>query len=247
MQTLRELGIFVGIPENSDESPSSQPIGLRLIGKLLGLAPDAPAGVGASMQAMLGLVKTLPPISLDAQLVNPDGGEQPYLPTIRIAPSAGLIISTRLHFFRNGMESSPSENSGAAGTDIAPNDLDPGAWTITVRRAGISDKGYVRLEHSLNAIVRQSPDDIHLEAWFVGSNMFIKGTGFAHNASVKVQYTFWNAPLGNIQGGEPDDVPTNDSGAFDAPPKNMTFTPTRFSITVVDSETKAHKTEDQIV
>lgn len=151
MHTLRELGEFVGIPQDSGEFGSPiPPIGLRLIGKLL--APVSTAQQRASMRAMIALVRTLPPISLEAQLLNP-GGQEPYAPVIRVNTSPGLVTSTRFHYIESGREFAPSRNFGAAGGDFSPTTLSPGQWEIVVRRAGISNTGYTRLSKSFRATV----------------------------------------------------------------------------------------------
>ncbi len=174
MNTLRDLGIFVGIPQDSGEYGAPQPpIGLRLVAKLL--APAAPAGLGGSVRAMLSLVKTLSPIALDARLLDPDGGEEPFSPAIRIAASPGLVTSTRIHFIQSGKEFAPSQNYGAGGGDFSPIQLGPGAWTIAVRRAGIGHTGYVRLEKSFNVTVRSTPVDMPID--LTPPSIMVKASG----------------------------------------------------------------------
>jgi hypothetical protein len=58
MRTLRELGEFVGIPQDSGEFGSPiPPIGLRLVSNLL--APVSTAQQRSSMRAMIGLHKAV--------------------------------------------------------------------------------------------------------------------------------------------------------------------------------------------
>jgi hypothetical protein len=151
MRTLRELGEFVGIPQDSGEFGSPiPPIGLRLVSNLL--APVSTAQQRSSMRAMIDIVQILPPIGLEAQLLNP-GGRESYTPIIRVTSSSGLVISTRIHFIQSGREFAPSQNFGAAGGDFSPTSLGPGQWEIVVRRAGISNTGYTRLSKSFSTTV----------------------------------------------------------------------------------------------
>ena len=151
MRTLRELGEFVGIPQDSGEfGPPIPPIGLRLISKLL--APVSTVQQRSSMRAMIALLQTLPPISLEAQLLNP-GGREPYAPVIRVTSSPGLVISTRIHFIESGREFSRSQNFGAAGGDFSPTQLGPGQWELVVGHAGISNTGYTKLSKSFRTTV----------------------------------------------------------------------------------------------
>ncbi len=151
MRTLRELGEFVGIPQDSGEfGPPIPPIGLRLVSKLL--TPVSTPQQRASMKAMIALLRTLPPIALEAQLLNP-GGKEPYTPVVRVNSSPGLVISTRFHFIESGREFAPSQNFGAAGGDFSPTQLPPGQWEIVVRRNGISSAGYTRLSKAFRTTV----------------------------------------------------------------------------------------------
>jgi hypothetical protein len=101
---------------------------------------------------MIALVRTLPPVGLEAQLLNP-GGREPYVPVIRVSSSPGLVISTRIRYIESGREFAPSQNFGAAGGDFSPTTLGPGQWEIVVRRAGISSTGYTRLSRSFRTTV----------------------------------------------------------------------------------------------
>jgi hypothetical protein len=151
MNTLRELGTFVGLPQDSGEYGSPiPPISLRLVSQLL--APVSTPQQRASMRAMIALVRTLPPIGLEAQLLNPVG-QEPYKPVIRVSSSPGLVISTRITFIQSGREYPAGQNFGAAGGDFSPTHLGPGQWEIIVRRAGISSAGYTRLSRSFRASV----------------------------------------------------------------------------------------------
>lgn len=150
MRTLREIGVFVGIPEDSPEFGAPSNIGLRLAGDLL--APTSPAAQNRSLLGINDLIGMLSPISLDAALLDSDGVE-PFQPVIRIAPSQGLVISTHVLFIISGQLLYYSPNYGAAGGDVTPTQLGPGQWDIVVRRSGIGSGGYQRLEKSFGATV----------------------------------------------------------------------------------------------
>jgi hypothetical protein len=192
MRTLRELGEFVGLPQDSAEFGAPvPPIGLRLVSKLI--APVSTAQQRASMRSIVDLLRTLPPISLEAQLLNP-GGTEPYVPVIRVTSSPALVISTRIHYIESGNAFPSSRNFGAEGGDFSPTTLAPGQWDIVVRRAGIGNTGYVRLSKAFHTTVtraerppdnRPSPSPPHISVEHSGPanavRFVVTGTNFLKN------------------------------------------------------------------
>lgn len=153
MRTLREIGGFVGIPEDSPEFGAPSNIGLRLAGDLL--APTGSSAQIRSLRGIDGLLQTLSPISLNAGLLDAEGVE-PFQPIVRLVASPGLVISTRVLFFMSGQLFHYSQDYGAAGGDVTPTQLGPGRWDIVVRRSGIGNGGYQRLEKVFRATVTRS-------------------------------------------------------------------------------------------
>lgn len=156
MRTLREIGVFVGIPEDSPEFGSASAISLRLAGDLL-----APISANNQNKSLRGLSNILDGpigvITLESELLTP-GGVEPFQPVIRVKPSEGLVISTHILFKQiggGGLGESP--NYGASGGDFKPTQLGPGQWEISVRRSGIGNGGYVRLENAFRASVSAIP------------------------------------------------------------------------------------------
>ena len=154
MRTLREIGEFVGIPQDSPEFGAPSPIGLRLVGQLL--TPVTDAAQRSSMRRINERLDTLVPVELDAELLNPSGRE-PHLPVFRVKGTAGCVISTRIFYSLAGQLMSVSENHGAAGGDFGSMQLGPGLWDLEVRRAGIGSGGYVRLSKFFRATVSATP------------------------------------------------------------------------------------------
>src|SRR5688572_18392245 len=115
MRTLREIGEFVGIPQDSPEFGAPSAIGLRLVGQLLQSVTDS--AQRASMRRLSNRLDTLAPVEFDAQLLNPSG-QEPHLPRFRLKGTTGLVISTRIFYSLAGRLMSVSDNFGAAGGDF---------------------------------------------------------------------------------------------------------------------------------
>ncbi|MEZ0071190.1 hypothetical protein [Planotetraspora sp. GP83] len=148
-----------GIPRDSGEFGFHQPIGLRLPGELV--KPVSSRQQRTSMRALIELLGSLPPVTLTAQLRSPAMGTEPYAPVIRVSPSDGLVISTRISYASAGQVFGGDVNFGATGGDLRPAQLGPGRWEVTVRRCGISSAGYVSLAKSftVRVAVDASPAD----------------------------------------------------------------------------------------
>lgn len=152
MRSLRALGEHVGIPQDSGGYGTARVIGLAYCDQLL--ATTAPARSRRSLAGLIRLIPTLAPLTLEARLLNPEGREEDYFPTVRVSASASAVISTRMHYFQGGREFGPSRNFGAAGGDLRDTQLGPGEWQIQVRRAGIDAVGFHRLQKAFRASVK---------------------------------------------------------------------------------------------
>ncbi len=174
MHSLREIGTFVGIPEDSPEFGSFSNIGLRLSGDLL--APVSSLGQNRSLRGLSGLIDMLGPITLDASLLNA-GGVEPFEAVIRVGSSPGLVISTHILYSMGGRLYFYSPNYGAAGGDFSPTQLGPGTWDIVVRRSGITNAGYQRFEKSFRAFVSRAPSPPPPPAPLVRPHIDVKQSG----------------------------------------------------------------------
>ncbi|MEU6722344.1 hypothetical protein ABZ917_01375 [Nonomuraea wenchangensis] len=154
MRTLREIGNFLGIPQDSPEFGFHQPIGLRLSGDLVKSVSSRQQRT--SMRALIGLLSNLPPVTLTAQLRSGTAGTEPYELVIRVNPSDGATISTRIFYALAGQVFGGDVNHGATGGDLRPTQLGPGRWEVTVRRCGISNTGYVILTQSFTIQVARA-------------------------------------------------------------------------------------------
>ena len=164
MNTLREVGTFVGIPEDpgpfGGELPSTITLGYvrdLLAGTHWPYHPQPPGARPFSMQEAIRQLETLPPIELEANVIGSTQGTEPFVAGVRIGSSPGVIISTRIFYETGGMLLSSSENVGAAGGDVDAQ-LSPGAWTATVRRTGIGATGYKNLQKTFHFLVRRQPE-----------------------------------------------------------------------------------------
>jgi hypothetical protein len=147
MRTLRTIGEFVGIPLDSPEIGSHSDVGLRLADDLL--ARDG-SGPRRSLRAIGKALEALTPFDLQATLLT-ERGVEPFEPVIRVSATSGLVISTYIYFSQNDEVLYQSPNYGAASGDFRPTQLSPGQWQIVVRRSGIGNSGYMKLERSFTA------------------------------------------------------------------------------------------------
>jgi precorrin-3B methylase len=131
MNTLQEIGTFVGIAQGAS---------MRDAGDLV---PPLSGTERTSMRAMIGALQRLPPVSLDAEIVGPASGKEPFVPVIRVHPSGGVILST--HISRAGAGTQAVAESGDFGLFSLP----AGVYFILVTRIGIPNTGIIVLEKSL--------------------------------------------------------------------------------------------------
>ena len=154
MRTLRDVWVFVGIPEDSPDYGYPTNISLRVAGNLLESVSPGPQN--RSLRGIDGLIDGLGPITLEASLLSSRGVE-PFDAVIRIVASPGCVIHTHIFYDQNGQFPFESTDYGAAGGDFDPTTLGPGTWNIVVRRTGITDTGFERLEKSFTALVSRHP------------------------------------------------------------------------------------------
>jgi hypothetical protein len=150
MNTLREIGNFVGIPQGSLEVArwgGPRIVTLRKV-SLLVTKRERPA----SMRAIIQALQNLTPITLETQIVGSRSGEEPFEPVIRLNASGGIPWDTFIHYFQDGRAMGGSEDLGSSGGDFSPTQLGPGKWQFVVKRSGISNTGFVSLSKTLDTI-----------------------------------------------------------------------------------------------
>ena len=150
MNTLKEMGIFVGIPKGSMEVSrfnGSTTIGLGAVSVLV-QDSERPS----SMRAIIQRLQNLLQITLEAAIIGDRNGEEPFIPVIRLNASGGITWQTFIEYHLNGKAVSSSKNFKGSGGDFAPTQLGSGGWNFVVRRAGISNTGFVSLSKTLPPI-----------------------------------------------------------------------------------------------
>ena len=159
MRSLRDLGDFVGLPQDSPEWGAWFPTSLRAVADLL--APVSPDDRHRSLTGQGAIIAgPLPSITLTAQLHSGPTGVEPYRPEISVNAQDGLVISTRVSAVQNAAEFplAGGENwnvtnfRGAGGRLPGLSDVGPGRTEFVVRRAGVGPGGYVRLEQRLGPV-----------------------------------------------------------------------------------------------
>lgn len=145
MNTLREIGEFIGIPQGSLEVAGfggPRTTSLKMASLLVTKSQRS------SMQAIVQALKNLTPITLEAQIVGSRSGEEPFEPVIRLNACGGIPWRTFIIF----NATSGSNDFGGAGGDFTPTQLGPGIFQFVVERSGISNTGFVALSKALDTI-----------------------------------------------------------------------------------------------
>jgi hypothetical protein len=145
MNTLQEIGKFIGIPQGSlDVAGFGGPSTTSLRNARL-LVTN---GERSSMQAVIQALKNLTPITLEAQIVGNRSGEAPFATVIRLNACGAIPWRTFILF----SPTSASENLRGAGGDFTSTQLGPGIHQFVVQRSGISNTGFVAMSKVLDTI-----------------------------------------------------------------------------------------------
>ena len=162
LHTLREVGEFVGIPQDASEYGHPSYIGLRQAGDLI--APLTPDEQRRSLRGIIDRLDSLPPLTLNAQVLAANG-YQPVPVRVHLEPTASLVISTKVVVLAN-VPWFTSANLGSSSGDIDITELYAAEnseyvfYRIYVRRAGIGPGGYGILESpALQVWARYPPPD----------------------------------------------------------------------------------------
>ena len=194
MNTLREMANFVGIPQGSLEvARYGGPwiMGLSKV-SLLVTKRESPA----SMRALIQVLQNLTPITLEAQIIGSHSGQEPFEPVIRLNASGGITWFTYILY----NATSVSNDLGSSGGDSQPVTLDVGNWQWVVKRAGISNTGFVSLSKTLDTITVSRPPPPLVKPFITvqskGDGSFVvSGSKFLPNATVHIQVV--DGPFGN--------------------------------------------------
>jgi len=234
MRTLREIGDFEGLPQDSPEFGAFSVTSLRLAGLLLARGGFGDDGQRASMRGVNELLDTLVPISLQANLKTA-GGTEPIDVVVALTPSPGLILSTRITFVRaDGAVFGGDKNFGNAAGDKDLGGLGPGTYHVVVKRAGIANDGYKVLQQSFPIQVNAAPSPPaphtprapvppHIAASSSGAasavTLHVTGTGFlpsqpANNNGITIRVVDAMNPLQGFA--PPIFVKSDTTGAIDA-------------------------------
>lgn len=152
---LRLLGERLGVPVDSGGFGAQLAIGQRLCAQLMTTVMSVEDR--RSLAAMLATLETLPPIRLEATLAE-TSGQEPFDPQIAVSSQAGLVLTTHVDFFENGVARSSSENFlGLGGRLPRLPSLGRGSWRLVVHRDGVSAAGFVRLEKAFDVRVTAAP------------------------------------------------------------------------------------------
>ena len=199
INTLKQLGDFVGIPQGSLEVARFGGIpvtGLSVV-SLLVTKRSKPASIRAIIQAL----QNLTPITLEAQIVGDRSGEEPFEPVIRVNASGGITWFTNVDFSLGGRVVGSHDILSNSGGDFRPTQLGPGDWQLVVKRSGISNAGFVSLSKALDTIrvsahpqrppPRHDPPPLPKPSISVQSNndgsFKVSGSGFVpKNATVNI-------------------------------------------------------------
>ncbi len=226
MNTLREIGEFVGIPQGSGKvawlgglkfsstNYSFLITRLRVV-SLLVTNRERPA----SMRAIIQALKNLTPITLEAEIVGSQSGEDPFEITIHLKKSGGITWWTYIENRRDGAASGVRYFGGSGDVDYNrlssggdfTEKLPQGNWQVVVNRSGISNTGFVPLEKIWPITVYAPPNPkqpptphpsppqsssgprISVEVAFSPIDnswkCTISGSGFDSEENVKINYT----------------------------------------------------------
>jgi hypothetical protein len=199
MNTLREIGTFVGIPQGSLDVArfgGEQIITLRKVSMLVSSEKKT-----ASLRALIQALKDLTPIALEAEIVGSRSGEEPFSPVVRLNASGGITWFTSIATSLGGKVIGTHDILSTSGGDFTFNTLGPGTYQLVASRSGISNSGFVSLSTTLGTISVSAapphptpptpPTQLPAPSISVQSNgdgsFKVSGSGFVpHNATVNI-------------------------------------------------------------
>src|SRR5215472_494803 len=150
MNTLREIGEFVGIPQGSLEAAlfgGPPVISLRNVNTLVTIGKRK-----LSMRAVIQALQNLTPITLEAEIVGDRSGEEPFEVAVRLNASGGITWFTAISISSGGKVIGAFADVSTSGGGVAHAQLGRGEFQLVATRAGISNSGFVSLRVPLGTI-----------------------------------------------------------------------------------------------
>jgi hypothetical protein len=155
MNTLRELGEFVGIPQGSLEVRRFGGPPVISLGNVSALVMNGKRIV--PMRAVIQALQNLTPITLEAEILGSRSGEEPFEVVVRLNASGGITWFTNISISSSGKVIRGFDDPSIPGGDFAPTQLGPGEYQLVATRAGIANSGFVSLSESLGTISVSAP------------------------------------------------------------------------------------------
>jgi hypothetical protein len=151
MNTLRELGEFIGLPASAAVAGHAGPdtISLEMAGRLVTTLGDPER---KSLRRLIDAVAVLPPVTLEIALAGPREGVEPFQTAVRLNGCSGAVWRTSIRYGHGGQLYGPGDNLRGAGGTYPTTPLGTGEWSIVVTRSGLSNTGPVDLRRSIDRI-----------------------------------------------------------------------------------------------
>jgi hypothetical protein len=154
MNTLREIGEFVGIPRGSLDVIFGGPpvISLVNVSNLVTIGKKK-----LPMRAVIQALQNLTPITLEGEIVGSRSGEEPFEVTVRLNASGGITWFTAISISSGGKVVGAFAPSNSVGESVSTHQFGPGEFQLVASRAGISNNGFVSLSVPLGTISVSAP------------------------------------------------------------------------------------------
>ena len=118
----------------------------------------------ASMRAMIVALQHLPPLTLDVEIVGDSEQVVPFEPSFQLQPSTCVNLETTFTLLSSngaivpGIPPQEFGNSNIGGNVRFFTLLDPGVFTVNVKRTGISSTGVGTLERTFSLVAQVKPE-----------------------------------------------------------------------------------------
>src|SRR5271154_554720 len=185
MDSLRQIAAFVGMEHAGD---------MRGVPNFVPVLSESER---TSMRAMIKALQGLPPISLEAEAAALSG-EVPFLTTVTVHPSAGVIHSTTVITSQNGrIVGGPIALSNQL-QNTSFDAVTPGQYVFDVSRVGVTSSGITTLDKVIlfNALPHIAPPPQLVPPTINASNsggsgdigiFAVSGSGFSPNHPVAIR------------------------------------------------------------
>jgi len=157
MNTLRELGEFVGISQGSLQVHRFGGPPVITLKNVSILVMNGKRTV--PMRALIQALQNLTAITLETEIVGSRSGEEPFIPIVRLNASGGITWFTSIDISLGGKVIASDDILSTSGGDftLSNNQLGPGEYQLVATRSGISNVGFVSLNNPLGTISVSAP------------------------------------------------------------------------------------------